>query len=208
MHSEGRISAAAQANYRLFYEGIVGQRVPIILVVTQCEHDEPISKWKIDNEMILRTRYKMNFKDILCITTFNEGPYAATYEQKYRWSQSDLNEAIVRYSSEKPFLIRISAETLLTFVRTVVNAIARFLKLPKIPLNKALYRTFRRFYSSDAEATAKSNAAAEIINSIIHANFFNSQNRREIPDASDVGRENIELLPVGNEEPQRRADST
>ncbi|CAF1674475.1 unnamed protein product, partial [Didymodactylos carnosus] len=80
---KGRINNAIYNNYQLFYAGIFCKSVPIILVVTGCELDEPINSCKIKNEKALVKNFKMKFNDIVCITTLNKGKHAVKFVEEY-----------------------------------------------------------------------------------------------------------------------------
>ena len=189
----GRISYAAASNYQVFYEGMFNKRIPIILVITHCEQDEPIDQWKKDNEFELKETYDMKFEQIICVTTLNQGEHATTFAEAYRWSQLDLREAIIHHALKGSFSCRPSIHSLGTWLKKTWNHIADSLNLSKRPLNKILFTIFRRFCSSDAEAIKKSNEAAEKIERTIRGKNLSSRNRRAIPDVSDSARQNIEL---------------
>lgn len=67
----GSISNAERENYELFCNIITNHRIPVIGVITGCEHEEPMSRWVQDNANIF-AQNRMVF-NALVATSFQEG---------------------------------------------------------------------------------------------------------------------------------------
>jgi predicted GTPase len=154
---KGRINSAIANNYQLFYNGIFGTHVPIILVVTHCELDDPIDSWKTMNQSLLRSQFKMEFNDIICVTTLNKGKHAAKFQTEYASSREELGRSIVRNSLKKAWVIENFADFIMVMMKRIWNLIASYFNFPKVPLNNIIYSIFQKLGFGDTEATEKAN---------------------------------------------------
>ncbi|CAF0822819.1 unnamed protein product [Didymodactylos carnosus] len=136
---KGRINNAIYNNYQLFYAGIFCKSVPIILVVTGCELDEPINSCKIKNEKALVKNFKMKFNDIVCITTLNKG------------------DSTVDNSLKEPWIIPNFVDFFMVMIKRIWNIIANYCNFRELPLNMTMYSIFQKLGFCDTEATEKAN---------------------------------------------------
>lgn len=154
---KGRINNAIANNYQLFYDGIFGKNVPILLVVTHCELDDPIDSWKQKNKSLLRSTFKMDFSDIICVTTLNKGKHAVKFQEEYKASREELGRLIVKHSLKKPWVIENFVDFIMVMMKRVWNLIAAYFNFPKLPLNNIIYSIFQKLGFGDKEATEKAN---------------------------------------------------
>ncbi|CAF1454698.1 unnamed protein product [Rotaria sordida] len=154
---KGRVNSAIANNYQLFYDGIFGKNVPIILVVTHCELDDPIDSWKTKNKSLLKSNFKMDFNDIICVTTLNKGKHALKFQEEYNTSREALGSAILKNALEKPWIIGNFADFIMVMMKRIWNIIAAYFNFPKLPLNNIIYSIFQKLGFSDKEATEKAN---------------------------------------------------
>ncbi|CAF0741297.1 unnamed protein product [Adineta steineri] len=154
---KGRINNAVSNNYQLFYDGIFEASVPILLVVTQCELDDPIDSWKIHNQALLRSQFKMNFHDIICVTTLNKGKHASKFKEEYTLSREALGAAIAQHSLKQPWVIKNFMDFLMVLLKRIWNIIASYCSFQKLPLSNLIYSIFQKLGFSDREATDKAN---------------------------------------------------
>ncbi|CAF3668816.1 unnamed protein product [Rotaria sp. Silwood1] len=154
---KGRINNAIANNYQLFYDGIFGKNVPIILVVTHCELDDPIDSWKINNQSLLKSKFKMDFNDIICVTTLNKGKHAVKFQEEYNSSREALGRSIVQNALKKAWVIENFADFIMVMMKRIWNIIANYFNFPKLPLNNILYSVFQKLGFGDKEATEKAN---------------------------------------------------
>ncbi|KAJ8593058.1 P-loop containing nucleoside triphosphate hydrolase protein [Rhizopogon salebrosus TDB-379] len=81
----GRFTAAIKNNYRLFYEWLCEEKVPIILVLTGLEREQNMEGWWTKYKGTF-DRYKIIVNDHACITAANglEGRQQELYEDSRR----------------------------------------------------------------------------------------------------------------------------
>lgn len=154
---KGRINNAISNNYQLFYDGIFRRQVPILLVVTHCELDDPIDLWKIKNQSLLATQFQMQFTDIVCVTTLNKGKHAQKFEEEFRLSREALGDAIVKHSLREPWIIENFVDFIMVVLKRIWNIIANYCNFQKLPLSNIVYAIFQKLGLGDREATEKAN---------------------------------------------------
>lgn len=153
----GRISRTILHNYQLLYDQLFDRHVPILLVVTHCELENPIDAWKVNNESVLKTRFKMEFSDVICVTTVNEGKYGARFREKYELSRATLCHSIARHLLKK-ILVREGITGSITIkMKRIWNILACYFGFPKIALHRKLYSIFQEFGFDHDEAVEKTN---------------------------------------------------
>ncbi|KAL4063899.1 P-loop containing nucleoside triphosphate hydrolase protein [Scleroderma citrinum] len=79
-----RVTMTTQSNYRLFYEVLCGQKVPIALVITHLEREADMEEWWIRNKKSIE-KYGIKCAAHACVTGLpdNRGPNGK-YEQSQR----------------------------------------------------------------------------------------------------------------------------
>ncbi|KAJ8593075.1 hypothetical protein M405DRAFT_631092 [Rhizopogon salebrosus TDB-379] len=78
----GRVTATMQSNYRLFFEFLCQEKVPLVLVVTNLEREERMEDWYTRNVGHLE-KYGIHSVGHACITaaTTIDGRHRARYEE-------------------------------------------------------------------------------------------------------------------------------
>jgi predicted GTPase len=64
----GRLTETTRKNYKLFYAAFCEKKVPIVIVITACETEEPMDKWWGMNEETFKTA-GMVFNSHACVCT-------------------------------------------------------------------------------------------------------------------------------------------
>lgn len=74
VHRKGRINADVKKNFATFYKALCGEKVPMILCVTYCEHkSHHLAKWRDENGSEVTTMLNgLKFDDIVCVTTVDD----------------------------------------------------------------------------------------------------------------------------------------
>ncbi|CAF2527464.1 unnamed protein product [Rotaria sp. Silwood2] len=106
-HNKGRIANDRfKANYRIFKQELCGNRIPCLLVITNCDGDEPLDEWWIENEEVVRKRLLFDFIDCVCVSTLKtkkNKPNVALRD--YQVSRDNLIRAIIARALPKPIKI-------------------------------------------------------------------------------------------------------
>ncbi|KAH7888529.1 P-loop containing nucleoside triphosphate hydrolase protein [Phlebopus sp. FC_14] len=85
-------------NYDLFYRGLCGGRVPVVVVITGLENEQSMDSWWYENKDVLG-RNGMEFKDKACVTTIRGKPIAnggCMFDEEYEESERKVKELIVQ----------------------------------------------------------------------------------------------------------------
>ena len=91
-----RLTRTLKRNYDLFYIGVCGKKVPIVLVVTGLEYQrDKMETWWASNEATLR-RNGMSFDDHACVTTVTDDD--PIVQERRLESKKLLQEIVVKYS--------------------------------------------------------------------------------------------------------------
>lgn len=67
-----RIGAHDVANYQLFHEALCDAKVPLLLVVSRCELDDPINRWWLENQATFRNQFKWMITDGMSACTIDD----------------------------------------------------------------------------------------------------------------------------------------
>ncbi|KIK80762.1 hypothetical protein PAXRUDRAFT_15612 [Paxillus rubicundulus Ve08.2h10] len=86
-----RVTATTQSNYRLFYEGLCGSKVPIALVITHLERESVMEDWWTRNIKSLE-KYEMKSAGHACVTGIPGHP-------QYGQSQIAIKNLLTGYDS-------------------------------------------------------------------------------------------------------------
>ncbi|KAG1720687.1 uncharacterized protein EDB91DRAFT_1088738 [Suillus paluster] len=89
----GRIQGAFATNYRLFYEFLFEKKVPVALVITHLEREDPMDQWYTRNKTLL-DHHAVKWIDQACITA--DANLDAKYVQKYTASREEVGDLIKR----------------------------------------------------------------------------------------------------------------
>ncbi|KAF7978163.1 hypothetical protein HWV62_1346 [Athelia sp. TMB] len=160
--ARGRITRTTVTNYLMFYEGVCQTQVPIVLVITGLEHQEPnMDSWWKDNEQAF-TNEKMEFAGHACITAtkgkLRNGTY--TYAAEYMESGIVTRDLISReLRMEGPWKLQRESK-IATISKTAYNFLAGWLGVERVGIYKALHEVLSEYYPgelSPAELAAISN---------------------------------------------------
>ncbi|KAG1720682.1 P-loop containing nucleoside triphosphate hydrolase protein [Suillus paluster] len=93
----GRIQPSFATNYRLFYEFFFEEKIPVALVVTHLEREDPMDEWYTRNKGSFE-RHAVKCIDYACITAAeNLDP---RYKKKYSTSREVVGDLIRRHVHE------------------------------------------------------------------------------------------------------------
>ncbi|KAF9241881.1 hypothetical protein BU15DRAFT_13801, partial [Melanogaster broomeanus] len=87
----GRVTAAMQQNYLLFWDALCCRQVPVAFVVTGLENELRMEDWMDVNGDVIRAQ-GMNYDDHACITTSLNPAHAQRYEE----SRQKVCEMLIR----------------------------------------------------------------------------------------------------------------
>jgi len=92
----GRVTATSQSNYRLFFEFLCEEKVPLVLVVTNLENEKRMEDWYTKNEIHLE---KLNIRPLAhaCITAAI--PLDGRYYNRYEESRKIVQNVVQAYCS-------------------------------------------------------------------------------------------------------------
>ena len=96
-----RITMTTQSNYRLFYEVLCGQQVPIALVITHLEREVNMEDWWDRNKKSIE-RYGIKCAGHACVTGIpdNRGP-----EGKYGRSRKAVHELLMQHDGTGKYMM-------------------------------------------------------------------------------------------------------
>jgi hypothetical protein len=89
-------------NYQLFFNDLCQQRVPIVVVVTGLEHQEPMDSWWDENEFEFENRH-MKFWGHACVTTTKGKCYR--YEEEYTESVEVVRKLVKDHLMPEPWIM-------------------------------------------------------------------------------------------------------
>ncbi|KAJ3891405.1 hypothetical protein GG344DRAFT_47439 [Lentinula edodes] len=97
-----RITEIAQKNYYIFYEVLCQRKIPIVMIVTGLEDEEPdMESWWTNNKEIFAS-YKMSFQGHACVTT-TKGKKTSTgfkKQEEYELSREIIQNLITSQALE------------------------------------------------------------------------------------------------------------
>jgi predicted GTPase len=117
---KGRLRADFNENHYVFAQTIFENRVPCVLYVSECEHDEPMNSWYLQNKHDLE---EYNFSDIVCGTTLTTKEHDEWWQSKREKTKTTLWHAIETCKLQN----RIPMPRQLSIWQHVLNAVFKFL---------------------------------------------------------------------------------
>ena len=129
-HAKGRLSSAQfKTNYRVFFEDLCEKSVPALLVVTNCDTDDPLNYWWDTNKDLIRNKLRFEFVDGVCVSTVRSRRNSPDQIlEVYKTSRCNIIEAIERHASRTPISIDSWKRKLIVYIRQVFNTIADWLQ--------------------------------------------------------------------------------
>ena len=94
----GGVTATLQTNYRLFYEWLCEEKVPIVLVLTGLEREQRMEDWWGRNERVFN-QYGIKVNGHACITAANR--LDGRHKDLYATSQTLVRDLVIEHTSEK-----------------------------------------------------------------------------------------------------------
>jgi 50S ribosome-binding GTPase len=141
-------------NYRLFHHGLCQQKVPIVLVVTGLEGENPMDAWWSTNQVAFQKQHLV-FSGQACVTAtkgqFKAGAYA--FEKEYEESRKKVQKLIGDCSRAVDQTVKPSHWVMNTF-KSTFNVVTRMLNVPLVGLNFSL-REILAEYGGFSEEQAK-----------------------------------------------------
>ena len=90
----GRITAALQRNYRLFFDVLCGGKVPLAIVVTNTEQEKVMENWWINNAATFQS-YGIHSSAHACITALPADTVTLAYAHKRVESRKTLRTMLI-----------------------------------------------------------------------------------------------------------------
>ncbi|KZP12316.1 hypothetical protein FIBSPDRAFT_164445 [Athelia psychrophila] len=154
-----RITDITIKNYEMFYKGFAKKAIPIVLLVTGLEMEEPnMASWWAKNSNAFE-RQEMQFRDQGCITG-TKGKYRNglwTYGQEYEESQGITRALIRKYAFGEPWKLP-KARLVPWFFKRTFNLFAGVFGVPPYVLCQVLYEVLKDHGGmSDEEAMKVAN---------------------------------------------------
>lgn len=99
----GRITKDLEDNYKFFFEALCQEKIPILLIVTHCEEEEPMSVWIEQNKHSFE-HYNFNYHEMIatCFAKGKREKLEEIYAPLRVESKKNVIEAIKEHSLEKP----------------------------------------------------------------------------------------------------------
>ena len=100
-------------NYDVFAGIICQDQVPVVLVITGLENEEPMGKWWVENQQEFE-KQKLKFAGHACVTTtkgkVSQRSGKPIFEEEYSTSQKLVKDLIRRCCPESPWLMKDEEE--------------------------------------------------------------------------------------------------
>ncbi|KAJ8588155.1 hypothetical protein M405DRAFT_793418 [Rhizopogon salebrosus TDB-379] len=91
----GPVTSTLQTNYRLFYEWLCENKVPIVLVLTGLENEQDMEDWWTRNEHVF-SKYQIHVDGHACITAANH--VDGRRKQLYEESRSLVRHLVIQHT--------------------------------------------------------------------------------------------------------------
>ncbi len=125
-----RITKTHKDNYKLFYERIVQKDIPVILVATGCENDNPMSKWAEENTEHFE-KDGFEYREVLATCFIEGGRFESNYAPLRAESKNLVLDAIARYALPSPKKIYFDENSFEELLKRAWNAFCDFADLPE-----------------------------------------------------------------------------
>lgn len=142
----GRITADHQKDYEFFVDKLTQRKIPVILVVTGCENEEPMSRWVQENQ----THYRaFAYRQLLATCFAGGGPLEAHYAALRTGSRAAVLNAIHAVSLPAPMKLFGPGTGVSSagFFAKVWNDLVELTGLPakyRLKANESAYELMRR----------------------------------------------------------------
>lgn len=125
-----RITDTLKQNYELFYKKMTECNIPILLVVTGCENEDPMMQW-VDDNRIHFEHEDLLYSEIFATCFAKGGRLESVYEELRQESARIIFDAIEEYALEEPKKIYKSAEELDDVLKKIWNYFCDSLNIQK-----------------------------------------------------------------------------
>jgi hypothetical protein len=142
---KGRLSEETIKHYQIIVRDLGENRIPCLLVITRCEHDEPIlGTWWDQNKDYVRKQLKPDAIDAVAVTTIKS---LETIDD-YHLSRQNLIEAIRKYALEQPWRAQNFREKLCASLRSIGVGASRIPQQRPDPLRDRLQGPIESYSSA------------------------------------------------------------
>lgn len=125
-----RITDTLKQNYELFYKKMTDCNVPILLVVTGCENEDPMMQWVDDNRIHFESE-DLLYSEIFATCFAKGGRLEPVYTELRQESAQIIFNAIEEYALEEPKKLYKSAEELDDVLKKIWNYFCDSLNIQK-----------------------------------------------------------------------------
>jgi GTP-binding protein EngB required for normal cell division len=99
-----RVTEAHDKNYQFFVTEMTQGNIPVILIATGCENEEPMSAWANDNAKIFASGGH-DYKQVLATCFCKGGKFERNYAPLRRESRAAVIDAIIQHGLAEPHMI-------------------------------------------------------------------------------------------------------
>jgi small GTP-binding protein len=157
-----RIRDSTVTNYKMFYHGLCQEQVPVVLVVTGLEAEEPMDEWWTRNKGSFK-KQRMTFNGQACVTATKGKVRKGThmFEQEYEESTRKVRKLVDENCHHEPWQLKTSSLAgLMIFIKIAINIGIGVFNIPPFVLCQMLYEVLKEHGGiSDIEARKIANEA-------------------------------------------------
>jgi len=149
-----RVRDTTVRNYTMFHDGLCDQKVPIVLVVTGLEQEDPMDEWWDRNRDVFLEQ-KMLFAGQACTTATRGKRKSGLYmfEREYEESKKKVQKLVKRHSG-KPWKMQ-TARWLTSVIMKTANWLAGVFKVQPFVLRRTLYELLMEYGGFSAKEAKK-----------------------------------------------------
>jgi GTP-binding protein EngB required for normal cell division len=139
----GRLTRQHEDDYEFFVRRLTNERIPVLLVLTGCENDSPMSSWVDANRKHFN---HFNYRDLIATCFGSGGPLEAHFAPLRRESEAELLRAIRERALAKPMML-YAANEFTQFLAKVWNDFVELARLPahfRAKANETVYEFLLR----------------------------------------------------------------
>lgn len=125
-----RITQSHDQDFEFFVDKLMQRKVPVVLAVTGCENEEPMTKWVERHHQAFE---RFGYAELISTCFASGGPLEPHYAALRAQSREALIGAILKHSTEAPVLLygESTGSTFSDRLTSLWNDFVDFAKLPK-----------------------------------------------------------------------------
>lgn len=158
--ARGRITKSLQDNYKFFVETVAQKKIPVILIVTNCEGIEPMSLWEEENRVHFE-KQGLDYMEVIA-TCFGETEiqdFKPRFDRLRKESSERVMAAVEKYAKVNAVPLYKKENGFLSFLKRLWNGLCELYDVSewKIRVNESIINLLLRvgFNKDEAEKLAK-----------------------------------------------------